>query len=93
MIDFITKWASIITNCDNFDVLQRRIIITKKWCRFFELRSGTSNTCFFYKQSKFRKQAGACLWKKLVQAQSMLALCLFIKFLLGVCLQKRLDQV
>ena len=52
------------------------------------------NTCFFfYKQSKFRKQAGACLWKKFVQAQSMLALCLFIKILLGVCLQKRLDQV
>ena len=50
------------------------------------------HTCFFYKQSKFRKQAGVCLWKKLVQAQSMLALCLFIKILLGVCLRKRLDQ-
>ena len=49
-------------------------------------------TCFFYKQSKFRKQSGACLWKKLVQAQRMLALCLFIKILLGVCLRKRLDQ-
>ena len=47
---------------------------------------------FFYKQSKFRKQAEACLWKKRVQAQSMLALCLFIKILLGVCLRKRLDQ-
>ena len=47
---------------------------------------------FFYKQSKFRKQAGACLWKKLVQAQNMLVLCLFIKILLGVCLRKRLDQ-
>ena len=47
---------------------------------------------FFYKQSKFQKQARACLWKKLVQAQSMLALCLFIKILLGVCLRKRLDQ-
>ena len=47
---------------------------------------------FFYKQSKFWKQAGACLWKKLVQAQSILALCLFIKILLGVCLRKRLDQ-
>ena len=47
---------------------------------------------FFKKQSEFRKQAGACLWKKLVQAQSMLALCLFIKILLGVCLRKRLDQ-
>ena len=41
---------------------------------------------FFYKQSKFRKQAWACLWKKLVQAQSMLALWLLIKILLGVCL-------
>ena len=49
-------------------------------------------TCFFYKQSKFRNQAGACLWKNLVQAQSMLELCLFIKTLLGVCLRKRLDQ-
>ena len=47
---------------------------------------------FFYEQSKFRKQAGACLRKKLVQAQSMLALCLFIKILLGVCLRKRLDK-
>ena len=47
---------------------------------------------FFYKQSKFRKQARACLWKNLIQAQSMLALCLFIKILLGVCLRKRLDQ-
>ena len=46
----------------------------------------------FYKQSKFQKQAGACLWKKLVQAQSMLALCLIIKILLGVCFRKRLDQ-
>ena len=46
----------------------------------------------FNKQSKFGKQAGACLWKKLVQAQSMLTLCLFIKILLDVCLQKRLDQ-
>ena len=45
-----------------------------------------------YKQSKFRKQAGTCLWKKLVQAQSMHAFCLFIKILLGVCLRKRLDQ-
>ena len=47
---------------------------------------------FFYKQSKFRKKAGAYLWKKPVQAQSILALCLFIKILLGVCLRKRLDQ-
>ena len=47
---------------------------------------------FFYKQSKFWKQARAWLWKKLVQAQSMLALCLFIKILLDVCLWKRLDQ-
>ena len=47
---------------------------------------------FLYKQSKFQKQAGACLWKKLVQAQSMLALCLFINILLSVCLRKRLDQ-
>ena len=47
---------------------------------------------FFNKQSKVGKQAGACLWKKLVQAQSILALCLFIKMLLGVCLQKKLDQ-
>ena len=47
---------------------------------------------FFYKQSKFRRQAGACLWKKLVQAQNMLALCLFIKILLGVSLRKRLGQ-
>ena len=46
----------------------------------------------FYKQLKFRKQAGACLWKKLVLAQSMLALCLFIKILLGACLRKRPDQ-
>ena len=30
--------------------------------------------------------------EKLVQAQSILALCLFIKILLGVCLRKRLDQ-
>ena len=45
---------------------------------------------FFNKQSKFRKQAGACLWKEPVQAQSMFALCLFIKILLGVCLRKRL---
>ena len=48
---------------------------------------------FFYKQLKFRKQAGTCLWKKFVQAQSMLALCLSIKILLGICLRKRLDQV
>ena len=47
---------------------------------------------FFYKQLKFQKQAGGCLWKKLVQAQNILALCLFIKILLGVCLRKRLDQ-
>ena len=47
---------------------------------------------FFYENSKLRKQAGACLWKKLVQAQIMLASCLFIKILLGVCLRKRLDQ-
>ena len=47
---------------------------------------------FLKKQSKFRKQAGACLWKELVQAQSVLTLCLFIKILLGVCLRKRLDQ-
>ena len=46
----------------------------------------------FFKQTKFRKQAGACSWEKLVQAQSMLALSLFIKILPGVCLQKRLDQ-
>ena len=46
----------------------------------------------FYKQLKFRKQAGACLWKKLVLAQSMLALCLFINILLGACLRKRPDQ-
>ena len=50
-----------------------------------------NNYVFFYKQLKFRKQAGAWLWKKLVQAQGMLALCLFIKILLGVCLRKRLD--
>ena len=51
-------------------------------------------TCmvFFYKQSKFQKKAGACLRKKPVQAQSMVALCLFIKILLSVCLGKRLDQ-
>ena len=50
-------------------------------------------TCFFfYKQSKFRKRALAYLRKKLVQGQSMLALCLFIKILLGACLWKRLDQ-
>ena len=47
---------------------------------------------FLYKQSKFQKQARACLWEKLVQAQSMLALGLFIKILLGVYLRKRLDQ-
>ena len=47
---------------------------------------------FLYKQSKFRKQAGTCLWKKLAHSQSMIALCLFIKILLGVCLRKRLDQ-
>ena len=55
-------------------------------------RSCPNKYFFIYKQLKFRKQAGACLWKKLVQAQSMLALCLFIKILLGVCLRKRLDQ-
>ena len=49
--------------------------------------------CFRYKQSKFRKQAGACLWKKLVQDPSMLALCLFIKILLGICLRKRLTSI
>ena len=47
---------------------------------------------FFNKQSKFWKRAGAWLWKNLAQAQSMFALCLFIKILLGVCLRKRLDQ-
>ena len=47
---------------------------------------------FFYKQSKFQKQTGACSWTNLVQAQSMLALYLFIKILLGACLRKRLDQ-
>ena len=47
---------------------------------------------FFFKQSKFWKQAGACLWKELVQALSMLTLCLFIKIFLGVCLRKRIDQ-
>ena len=52
----------------------------------------TSTCFFFYKQSEFRKQAWAWLLKKLVQAQSMLALCLFIKILLGVSLRKRLDQ-
>ena len=45
----------------------------------------------FFKQSKLRKQPGACSWEKLVQAQSLLALSLFIKILLGVCLQKRPD--
>jgi len=34
---------------------------------------------FFYKKSKFRKQAGVCLWIDLVQVQNMLALCLLIK--------------
>ena len=38
------------------------------------------------------KTGWPCLWRKLVQAQSMLALCLFIKILLGVCLRKSLDQ-
>ena len=52
----------------------------------------TNYMLFLYKQSKFGKQVGACLWEKLVQAQSMLALCLFSKILLGVCLRKRLDQ-
>ena len=47
---------------------------------------------FIYKQSKFRKQAEVYLWKKLVQAQSMLTLCLFIKTFLGVWLRKRLDH-
>ena len=47
---------------------------------------------FFYNKLKFQKQAGACLWKKLVQAESMLALYLFIKILLRACLRKRLDQ-
>ena len=32
------------------------------------------------------------LMEKLAQVQSMLALCLFIKILLGVCLRKTLDQ-
>ena len=32
------------------------------------------------------------LMEKLVQVQSMLALCLSIKTLLGVCLRKTLDQ-
>ena len=47
---------------------------------------------FFYKQAKFRKQAGAYLSKKLVQAKLVLVLCLFIKILLEVCLRKGLDQ-
>jgi len=44
---------------------------------------------FFYKQSKFRKQVGSCLWKKLDQVQNMLTLCLFIRILLGVCTYKK----
>ena len=65
-----------------------------KWCLHFWQYSFVNflSTCFFCKQLKFLKYAGTCLWKKLVQAQSMLALCLFIKILLGVCLRKRLDQ-
>ena len=60
--------------------------------KHFHGEFATEYYVFLYKQSKFRKQAGACLWKKLVQAQIMLALCLFIKILLSVCLRKRLDQ-
>ena len=41
---------------------------------------------------KFQRQTEACLWEKLVQAQSMLRLGLLIKILLSVLLQKRLDQ-
>ena len=44
---------------------------------------------FFYKQSNFWKQAGACLWRKLVQAQTMLA---YYACSLKFCLQKRLGQ-
>ena len=48
---------------------------------------------FFYKHSKFRKQAEACLWKILVQAQSMLALCLFIKICLVYAYEKDLIRL
>ena len=33
--------TSIITNCDNFNVLQSRIIVTKEWCSFFLPQNGT----------------------------------------------------
>ena len=48
---------------------------------------------FFNEQSKFRKQAGAWLWKKPVQAQSMLGLCLFITILLGAAYEKDLIRL
>ena len=38
---------------------------------------------YIYKQSKFRKQVEHAYKKKLVQTQSMLALYLFTKILLG----------